>query len=101
MVYREHCSSPSHSAEYSDQDADVRIKNESGEVVFESSLHIRYALTWFWKELLIIDATPKPDPFSSTILADLKKFDQTEGVFELIEEPGTLYLFFHESARVL
>ncbi|KAF4568540.1 hypothetical protein EYR36_010552 [Pleurotus pulmonarius] len=74
-------------AEYSDQDAVVRIKNEAGEVVFESSLHIRYALTWFWKELLIIDATPKPDPFSSTILADLKKFDQTEGVFELIEEP--------------
>ncbi|KAF4568537.1 hypothetical protein EYR36_010549 [Pleurotus pulmonarius] len=71
--------------EYGDCDTTVYIEDDAGEVIFKSSSHISDALTWFWKELLIINVAPKADPLSSTIIADLEKYNEIEDVFALIE----------------
>ncbi|KAF4568532.1 hypothetical protein EYR40_010059 [Pleurotus pulmonarius] len=71
-------------SEFGHQSADVSIANEAGEVVYESYRHISNAMTWMWKELLIFDATPKAKPLSSPIMEDLRRYDETEGVFALL-----------------
>ncbi|KAF4590477.1 hypothetical protein EYR38_009778 [Pleurotus pulmonarius] len=66
-------------------DVPVCVKDEAGEVVYESGSHLRPALTWLWKELLIIAATQEADSLSSTLLDDLR-LNETERVFNLIKK---------------
>lgn len=76
------------SAGFDHHQADVFIMNEADEVIYEASEHIGDTLTWFYKELLVMDAAQGNGCLTSTILADLKEFDKVQGVFKLLQEPG-------------
>ncbi|KAF7421260.1 hypothetical protein PC9H_011781 [Pleurotus ostreatus] len=69
------------------QETNICIMNEADEVIYETSQHIGETLTWFYKELLVMDAAQGNGWLTSTILADLKAFDKVEDVFELLQEP--------------
>ncbi|KAG9217588.1 hypothetical protein CCMSSC00406_0010105 [Pleurotus cornucopiae] len=74
-------------AGFNHQETDICIMNEADEVIYEASQHIGQTLTWFYKELLVMDAAQGNGWLTSTILADLKEFDKVQGVFKLLQEP--------------
>ncbi|KAF9029829.1 hypothetical protein BDZ89DRAFT_1065121 [Hymenopellis radicata] len=74
-------------AEFSDASTKVTIQNAAGQTIYKSSRHISDALKWFWRELLISDASQQSDPSSSAILADLEENKMTDKVFRLLAAP--------------
>ncbi|KAL4255158.1 hypothetical protein AB1N83_013123 [Pleurotus pulmonarius] len=74
-------------AGFDDHQIDVFITNEADEVIYEASEHIGNTLTWFYKELIVMDVARGKGRLTTTILADLKRFKKVQNVFSLLQEP--------------